>query len=682
MPLFVRPRSCLHRLLPLARESFDVAALLAPSQTFPPLLAQRCIPITDEAVIRIRSPEMARARTFAPSPALALRFVPILLVAAAACSLAWREYGSIAAHDWLPYAIGCTLLLAALLLSSAALRPAPLALAGLAALLALAAWAALSLVWSPVPELARDEALLTALYAVVLAIPLVTLRTEGERLGATAIVAGALTILAVATALDLRLATHPDELYFGGRLDSPVTYPNATAALFLVGFWPAIGLAARRALPPVLRGLALGSATALLAAWLLAQSKGGVMALAVSAAVFFAVSDKRLRAAVPALVAALLVGPAERPLTAPFRASSSGLVGSIRHAGTITLALATLAFLLGLAYAVADRRIDLSPRVDRAAGRVALAALAVAAVGALAGFFVTVDSPGSFFHREWVSFKHLPKKETGSTHLLTIGSNRYDFWRVALHEFEHHPLAGIGSRGFAAAYLRERRSLENPARAHSIEFDALSETGIVGFALLAMGIGFPLALVARRARRSLLDASLLGACVYWLAHASVDWIWTIPANGLPFFLLLGIGAAGGGARGLLPARAAIPAGAAAVVLAALAFAPPWLSTRFDDRAYNEASPAKVLGDLRWARRLDPLSTEPYLTQADLSRPPADVQPLERAVAKEPRVADLRFRLGTAYLRAGRKPEARRELAAAHRLAPNYAPYVEALRRAG
>ena len=245
---------------------------------------------------------MHRARTLAPSPALGLRFIPILLVAAAGGSLAWREYGSIAAPDWLPYAIGCALPLATLLLSGVAVRPATLAVAGLAGLLALATSAAVSLTWSPVPDLARDEALLTALYAVVLAIPLVTLRTDGERLGATAIVAGALAVLAVATALDLRLAAHPDELYFGGRLDSPVTYPNAAAALFLVGFWPAIGVAARRALPTLVRALGLGAATALLAGWLLAQSKGGVIALAVSAAVFFAVTDARLRAAVPANV--------------------------------------------------------------------------------------------------------------------------------------------------------------------------------------------------------------------------------------------------------------------------------------------------------------------------------------------------------------------------------------------
>src|SRR5207244_3181600 len=120
----------------------------------------------------IRSPAMERARTLASSPAAALRFVPILLVAAAAASLAWREYGSIDAANWLQYAIGCALLLAVLLLSGAALRPAPLALLGVGALLALAAWCAISIAWSPVPDLARDEALLTALYAVVLGIPL------------------------------------------------------------------------------------------------------------------------------------------------------------------------------------------------------------------------------------------------------------------------------------------------------------------------------------------------------------------------------------------------------------------------------------------------------------------------------------------------------------------------------
>ena len=60
----------------------------------------------------------------------------------------------------------------------------------------------------------------------------------------------------------------------------------------------------------------------------------------------------------------------------------------------------------------------------------------------------------------------LPRNETTSTHLLTLGSNRYDFWRVAIHQFREHPVGGIGARGFRVAYLGARRSPETPARAH------------------------------------------------------------------------------------------------------------------------------------------------------------------------------------------------------------------------
>ena len=45
----------------------------------------------------------------------------------------------------------------------------PRELGALAALVALAGWEAISISWSAVPSLARDEALLTLFYAVVLA---------------------------------------------------------------------------------------------------------------------------------------------------------------------------------------------------------------------------------------------------------------------------------------------------------------------------------------------------------------------------------------------------------------------------------------------------------------------------------------------------------------------------------
>ena len=86
----------------------------------------------------------------------------------------------------------------------------------------------------------------------------------------------------------------------------------------------------------------------------------------------------------------------------------------------------------------------------------------------------------------------------------------------------------------------------------------LSETGVVGLLLLVGGLGGAL-FAAFRGARSLLGAALLGTGVYWVVHSAVDWIWTLPAVGLPFFLLLGIGARPGTARTSLPRRRWRPA---------------------------------------------------------------------------------------------------------------------------
>jgi O-antigen ligase len=611
-------------------------------------------------------------------PALFLRILPTAAFLAAAAAVAWRDYGSIDAADWLPYAVALGLVTAAVTLSGAALAPGRLGAAGVVVLLALAGWVAISLTWSPLPSLARDEALLTALYALAVWTPLVTLGTAAERRAATALVVAALGAAALATELRLRFGAHPADLYVFGRLDSPVTYPNADAAFFLVGFWPAVGLAARRAWPVLARAAALAAATAVLAGWLLAQSKGGAFALVLSAIVFFAVCPVRLRALVPTLFAAALVGAAFRPLTGPYRASEAGLPDSVRHAGAVSLLLVAVAAGVGLVYALVDRRLAIGPRTHRLLAAVTVAGLVAALAGGAAAFAVSVDRPGHWVAAQWRTFKRLPVQQHGTSHLFALGSNRYDFWRVAVKTFEKHPLAGVGGRGFRTEYLAHGRSVETPERAHSLELDELSETGIVGFILLAAGLGLPLAAVLARAAGSLTRAAAGAGAVYWLGHSTVDWTWTFPALSIPALVLLGIGAAPDSRR-RLPARAAVPAGFAAAAIALLAFAPPWLSARYTDRAY--ADPPHAGYDLRWARRLDPLSTAPYEAQAVLARSPADIPPLETAVRKEPRQVELRFELGLAYLRAGRKADARRELRTALELYPRSPDIPKALRRA-
>ena len=624
-----------------------------------------------------------------PAPALAgggssslVRVLPTAALVAAAWAMAWREHGSIAAADWLAYAVLAALVLATILFSRVAVRPDREALLGLGLLLALAVWAGLSLTWSPVPSLARDEALLTAFYATAFAVPILTLRSPSDRLMAMAVLVLGMASLSVATAVELIVSARPLELFEEGRLSFPIDYANAQAAILLVAFWPAVTLAARRQAHPLLRALAVGGATALLAGGLLAQSKGGVIALAASTIVFFALCPPRLRVLVPTAVAAALVAAGFWPLTEPFRAEGDAATASaIHNAGVWLLALAGVATGIGLLYALLDVRIEISRATRRLAGWVVAALVAVAAVAGAATFLVAVDDPGGFAGRQWRAFKKLPSgDERTSTHLLSLGSNRYDFWRVSLNEFREAPVAGAGARSFGPVYLQKRRSPETPARAHSLPIELLMEEGVVGLALLGGAIGFPLVLAARRARRRRVPAAAaLAGGVYWLVHASGDWIWTFPAVTLPFILLLGIGASSDDGEPLRT-RSIRPAAIAAVVVSLVAFAPPWIASKLTSQALSGAPDAAR--DLRWAHRLDPLSVEPFVIRAALARTAAEkIPPLEEAVGQEPESAALQYLLGVAYLDAGRRQDARETLRIARRLDPRDPFIEEALERA-
>ena len=587
----------------------------------------------------------------------AVRVLPAAALAASAWLLTWVDTGSIHAADWLPYAFVAGLLAAVVLFAGASPQLHVRELVALGALLALAGWEALSLTWSAVPSLARDEALLTLFYGIVLLIPLATLRTAVDRLSASACVAAASGLLAVGAGIVLRFGSDQSDHFYSGRLSFPISYPNALAAAFLIGFWPAVVVAAGRRQALVTRALALAAAAAISSGWLTAQSKGGVAAIAVSAALLFALSPLRLRLLPPTLIAAGLTAAAYGPLTAPFRTHS---VTDVKGAGSAILLLTAVGAVLGIVYALADRRLELGPGAVRSAGIAALGLFAVGVVVALSLFFTRVYHSG-WLGDEWRAFKNVPASSEASSHLLQLGSYRYDIWRVALHEFAHHPLAGIGSRGFGAAYLQLRHSPDTPARAHSFQLDALSELGIVGFALLVLALVPPLVPVVTRmrARDPAATAAFAGAA-YWLAHASADWIWTVPACGLPFFLLLGAGGAGG-ARPPLARRAAVPAAIGLVVLSLVAFVPPWLSARLTSR-----------GQLDWAKRLDPLSVDPYVAQGTVGA-------LEQAVRKEPRVVELRFDLGLAYERAHELRRARAELLEARRLDPREPRIADALK---
>lgn len=608
---------------------------------------------------------------------------PAAVLVALALALAWVEQGSVLAKHWLGYALVAPLLLATLALAGSLRRPPLAARIAVGALLALAAVAALSAFWSPVPALARDEALLTALYAVVLAVTATTLRTAEGRIAALAVLTAGFAALAVATAVSLRYGDGQIDAYRGtsGRLYFPVSYVNAEAATMLIAFWPAIVLAARRRGHAVLRALSLGAAAAMLAGALLTQSRGAAVALAGSAVVVLALAPSRLRFVLPLLIAVAPTVVGFGTLTAPFGVrleSDAVYTDAIRSAAGVVLLAGAAGCAAGLLYALLDRAVTLPERALRGIRAVAAAAVVVAAgVGVAA--LVQLDDPAGRVQDRWEAFKQEPEKDEGGSHFENPGSNRYDFWRVAVGELRDHPLAGAGARSYGTAYLREGHTGETPVRAHSLPLDVLAENGAVGFLLLAVALGAALVPAVRR-RATASGAALLGGGSYWVLHAAGDWTWTFPVSGIPFFLLCGIAAAAP-APAALSRRVSLAAAAGGVALA-LVFVPPWLAGRYTDLALVKGLP-EGSGDLARAKRLDPLSTEPYLVEAVLAPERADaVRALEQAAELEPESARIAYQLGLALLATGRREEARAELERARELYPRNPAIAEALRSAG
>jgi O-antigen ligase len=124
--------------------------------------------------------------------------------------------------------------------------------------------------------------------------------------------------------------------------------------------------------------------------------------------------------------------------------------------------------------------------------------------------------------------------------LTEVGSRRYDYWRVALDEYTGHPIGGLGSGGFRAAWRRERTVNEGTLEVHSLPIEMgleLGLPGLLGYFLLVGGVG--VAAVRALSSGAPIAAGASAAAVVWLIHSTIDWDWQVPAVTLPALLLAG-----------------------------------------------------------------------------------------------------------------------------------------------
>jgi len=543
-------------------------------------------------------------------------------------------------------------------------------------------WSYLSIVWADVRGDAWDGANRTALYLIVFTLFAMWRWTPAGGLILLGVFTTGVCLLGVGTLVSAAWSDNVRDYYISGRLADPVGYANGNAALFVLAFWPALFLASRREVPPLLRPLLLAIAGILLQLAVLPQSRGAAATFPFIILAYFGLVPSRLRSLVFLAPAGLALAAAfPRLLEAGSETGGSGLAAGARSAAAVIAISGASLFAAGLALVAVDVRFEISRRVRRGA------ALGVGvAAAALLATAIVVAAPSADLSRRasaaWDEFSSGTHPASGSRRLVSgFETNRADMWRVALQEFQEHPVEGIGAENYAVAYVRDRDSDEETLYPHSLPLQILAQTGLIGAALM---VGFLVAAIAtahaalRRQRGLARGTSALGIVMFtsWFLHASIDWLWELPALSAPALGFLALaGSIGRPRRSVGPSSLSAALLAFAAVAVAISFAFPWLSARearYAARAWR-FDPA-VTARLERARRLNPLSDRPDLTAGSIARLRQDWDGMgaayARALERNPHNWYAHLQLALARSQQGRRADALEEVEEARLLNPS------------
>ncbi len=519
------------------------------------------------------------------------------------------------------------------------------ALVSLVALGALAAWTLISGIWSPVPAVAFSDAQRAAGYIAAFVIGAWTCVLLGRRmllamgpLAVAGAVVGFVTLLVLWTGSNSR-----DFFETDATLRYPIGYRNAEAAFFLMALLPAIVLCASRELSWPVRGILLGSSTLMIELAVLAQSRASIFALPIAIAVLLIAHPDRLRVLGWLGLAAIPAALALPWLLDVFQRDADNTIAEIPPLHTACVAMAitsVLSLALGCLGARYGSGFRLPDRARVGIGRGLLAALGVVLLIGVVALFRSDGGPSGFVsrHVDQLTAGTPDLASQGSRFGLNVSSDRGEFWRVSLDDFDRHPLDGDGAGGFRASYLLHGITGVQPEDPHSIEMLMISELGLPGIILLLTFIGGGVVAAIRARRRgpeaAALAAGALAIGAYWLAHASVDWFWSYAAITLPVPFAIGAAAAPALRREEAGERTPLRTGlAVAAALVAVTMLPFFFSEHNTDRALRtwHSDLAGAYTDLDNAADLNPWNSRPLEAKAAIANANGDRAVALRAV---------------------------------------------------
>lgn len=442
------------------------------------------------------------------------------------------------------------------------------------------------------------------------------------------------------------------------RYAEPMQYPNATAGLAAMAMWPALIFSARRELPIWLQALFLAAAVFLADLTLLPQSRAAPVGMALVAPLALALVSDRVRFLPRAAVAGgslALVLPRTLRVDKAVGSAPHHVSPSLHAAATMMLTCAVGATLIGLVLGFGEHRLAdafAAWRAGRRSRRAAPAPYQVRRAALVAGpvavlitvVLVVVFAGGAIGHAARTEWRRVGGDSSSAPRLLTTTpEQRFEYIRVGWKLFKGSPIGGVGAGNFGIRYDALRHDPKHSQYTHNLGLRALTETGILGFALLVVVVA-ALAVAAFRAARvhpglgRACAVSALAVAAYFLVHDTLDWMDEFPSLAVPALAwpLAASAMRGGESPDRQPFRAVLPSGrriaviAAVIGIAVLTLIPPYLATRFIRRAYAtyRVRPDGAYDDLRRAAALNPLSIEPltgkgtiaiYRRQPDVAR---------------------------------------------------------------
>jgi hypothetical protein len=640
--------------------------------------------------------------------------LPLLGALPVLAIFAWwtADEGGYTRAAWMPGLVVVAIVLG-MAIALAPRRPSRPAMLAIAALAAYTAWSFASILWADAPGPALDGSQRTLLYLVCFASFALLPWTPRALL----VVLGCFALLAVVSgavvAIRVAQAADPARFFFEGRLVGPLGYPNASAAWWMAGAVVALGLAARPEVVAWLRPLFLSATGFLLCLIVTTESRGWLFTLPVVMLAVLALVPGRARTVLFAAPVAVALALASGDLLSVYRSveglQQPALAGTLNatfddavRAMLLTAgALVAVGALAVVVDALTRHRLASRPRLTRGLAAAVLVCAAVAGTGATLS--ATDGRPLERVDRAWTDFKTYDGEDADGTRFASLGTNRYEAWRVAFDAWREHPVGGLGQDNFAQTYIEQRRNtFGEPRWVHSLPLRLLAHTGAVGALLFVAFIALVLwAAVAGSSRcatrpgaRAAGAIALLPAVV-WIAHGSVDWLWEYPGLSGPAFALAGaVGAlwrapdgdeaATAGEEGATAAESTESrrrphlriALACFLVLACAAVVLPSYVADRDVRAAAggwPADPPLAFDRLERARQLNPLDAQASLVEGIIAVRSGQLgqarTSFARAAAREPRDWYARFELGLIAGEQRARKESLRQLLAARRLNP-------------